>query len=530
MTPFSNALILPQLVHSRGASSEGDRPYLAEIGGPWLSYAEVDTAARRWAKALGELGASSGQRVAVMLPTSINSMLLWLACGWLRTYEVPIHVEYRGVILRHILNNSGADIAVVGERFVDAIWGVQDELQTLKKVIVVSAAGGNDSAWRTQVPSRWKGRVISASELTAEEYPADEGPNYWDIGSVVYTSGTTGPAKGVMVPWRQFYKHGEIIFPLKDVDTSDTFYCPLPLSHIAGRVAIYNMTLAGGKALLRERFSIEAFWSDIEQYHCTCGLLIGSIAEMLWRQPPSEADIRTPLRNVLMGPLIPQVEEFKARFGVRVRTQFGMTETTAPLVSNVENDWVLANAQSCGRVLHGFQCRVADENDEPLGPGLVGELLIRSDEPWLIMSGYWGDPENTAKAFRNQWFHTGDAFRYDADGNFYFVDRIRDTIRRRGENISTFFVEQAIAEHAAIAECAVVGVDSSFTEQEIHAFVVPKPGAQIIAAQVQEFLSAKLPAFMIPHFWTVIDALPRTATQRVRKVELRQLALAEKRE
>ena len=529
MTGFSNELVLPQLVHSRGTSALGDRPYLSEIGGAWHSYAQVDTAARRWAQSLRNLGTKPQDRVAVMLPTSIDSMLLWLACGWLRAYEVPIHVEYRGPILRHILDNSGAKIVVIGARFIDAIWGVCDGLQTLDKVIVVPATAGSASAWRAGVPSNWKHRVVCQSELASAELPPDDGPKYWDAGAVVYTSGTTGPAKGVMVPWRQFYKHAEIFFPLKDVDYTDTFYCPLPLSHIAGRVAIYNMALAGGNAVLRDRFSIEAFWSDIDQHHCTCALLIGSIAEMLWRRPPSGSDSRTPLRNVLMGPLIPQVEEFKKRFGVRVRTQFGMTETTAPLVSNVENEWVLANAQSCGRVLQGFQCRVADENDEPLGPGKVGELLIRSDDPWLIMSGYWGDPESTAKAFRNQWFHTGDAFRYDEDGNFYFVDRIRDTIRRRGENISTFFVEQAIAEHAAIAECAVIGVDSSFTEQEIHAFVVPKPGAEVVSAQIQEFLNGRLPAFMIPRYWTIVEALPRTATQRVRKVELRQLALAEKR-
>lgn len=520
-----HALVLPQLIHARGSAAGGDRPFLKEVGGEWHSYADIDRAARRWARALADSGAVAGDRVAVMLPTSIHSILVWVACGWLRAYEVPIHIEYRGAILRHVLSNSGAEILVIGDEFLDILADIPDDME-LRRIVVVPGRGSARD-WRATAPERWRDRLVGIDEIATAELPAEGGPSGSDTGAIVYTSGTTGPPKGVMVPWRQFYKHGEIFFPVADVGAEETFYCPLPLSHIAGRVGIYNRALAGGRAVLREKFSIEAFWSDIEEANCTCALLIGSIAEMLWRRPPDERDGKSPLRYVLMGPLIPQVEAFRRRFNLKVRSQFGMTETTAPLVSGIRDDWDLANPDSCGRVTPGFQCRVADENDEPVGPGVVGELLVRSDDPWLIMSGYWADADSTAQAFRNQWFHTGDAFRYDEEGNFYFVDRIKDTIRRRGENISSFMVEQTIAEHPAVADCAVVGVASDFTEQEIHAFVVARPGAEVDSAQIRTFLEGRLPAFMVPRFWSFVPGLPRTATQRVRKVELRQWAAAE---
>ena len=518
--------VLPQLVHKRATSGDGDRPFLADTGGEFLTYAEVDRAGRVWAKSLQDLGVEAGSRVAVMLPTSIDSFLVWLACGWLHAFEVPIHVQYRGAIMRHLLDNSGAEVLIIRADLLEALWDVAGGLQKLKTVIVVPKPGG-DQSWREEVRPGWVDRIRDRDALASGEIPAENGPKYWETGAIVYTSGTTGPAKGVLVPWRLFHRHGEITFPLTDLGPDDCYYCPLPLSHIAGRVGIYNMALVGGRAVLRERFSIDAYWDDVAAYGCTSTIMMGSSAEMLWRRPPSDADSTTPLHNVLMGPLIAQLDDFKARFGVRVRTQFGMTEASPPLMSGIANDWDLADNQSLGRVVPGYQVRVGDENDEPLGPGQVGELLIRTDDPWLLLAGYWQDPESTAKALRNQWFHTGDAVRYDEDGNYYYVDRIKDTIRRRGENISSFFVEKAINEHPAVTECAVVGVVSAFTEQEIHAFVVPRANAQIDGEAIRSFLDGKLPGFMIPRFWTVVAELPRTSTQRVRKVELRERAQAE---
>ena len=516
--------VLPQLVHARAMSAEGDRRLLCEVGGDWRSYREIDRNARCWAARLDALGVKRGDRVAVMLPTAIDAFLVWLACGWLAANEVPIHAQFQGAILGHVVNNSGAEIAIVGSEYLDGFFGGTNGLKTLRQVVVVSREQADD--WMSRIPSAWRDRVIDAATLGDDVRPADDGPAYWDTGSIIYTSGTTGAPKGVIVPWRLFLKHGQITLPLSDVGADDIFYCPLPLSHIAGRVGIYNMVLVGGAAVLRSRFSIEEYWADIAAYGCTGTIMMGSMAEMLWQRPARADDAATPLRNILMGPLIPQVEAFKARFDVRVRTQFGMTEVAAPLLSGIRDDWDLANLESCGRVAPGFEVRLADEYDEAVPLGEPGELLVRSTDPWVITPGYWKDPANTAQAFRNQWFHTGDVFRQDDEGNFYFLDRVKDTIRRRGENISSFFVEQIILDHPAITECAVVGVASEYTEQDIHAFIVAGSGPMPTDKELLAFVTGKLPKFMIPQVWTAIDALPRTPTGRVRKVELRERVLA----
>ncbi len=523
---LATELILPHLIQARATSSVGDEPFLGDVTGASRSYAAIDLSSRRWAAGLLGLGVVAGDRVGVMLPTSIAAFELWVAVGWLRALEVPVHGDYRGSMLRHVLDNSGVKVLVIAERFLERLWPIVSTLGSLEIVVVVPESPEDVGDVWSSPPEDWRRRIRLAASVSSAEPASFEGPEGWDVGSIVYTSGTTGPAKGVMVAWRQFYKHAEIFFPAEDLDGRDAFYCPLPLSHIAARVGIYCMALAGGRAVLRERFSIESFWSDIRDHRCTSALMMGSIAEMLWRRTPQETDAATPLRNVLMAPLIPAVDAFKTRFNLRVRTQFGMTETTAPLGSGIVDDWDLANTESCGRVLRGFECRIVDDHDEPVGPDVVGELLVRTNDPWLVMLGYWNDANATAAAFRNQWYHTGDAFRYDADGNYYFVDRLKDTIRRRGENISSFDVEHAIASHEDVADCAVVGVQSSLTEQEIHAFVVPMSPGVVTGKDIAESLVDHLPAFMIPRYWTFLAELPRTPTQRVRKVELRERGIA----
>jgi crotonobetaine/carnitine-CoA ligase len=238
--------------------------------------------------------------------------------------------------------------------------------------------------------------------------------------------------------------------------------------------------------------------------------------------PPEPTDADTPLENVFMGPLIPQVEEFKARFGVRVGTGFGMSEVGVPLGSD---GFDLANGTSCGRVRQGpphYEVRIVDEHDEPVPVGTVGELVVRSGDPWVITPGYFNQPARTAEAWRNGWFHTGDAFRCDEDGNYYFVDRIKDAIRRRGENISSFEVEALVNQHPDVQECAAVAVPSELGEDEIKVVVVAAGDGSVDPAELLAFLEPRMPKFMLPRYVEVIAGLPKTdATFRTRKVELR---------
>ena len=224
------------------------------------------------------------------------------------------------------------------------------------------------------------------------------------------------------------------------------------------------------------------------------------------------------LHTVVMVPLIPELDDFRRRFGVRVSTAFNMTEVSVPLHSD---GWTLANLESCGTVRPGYQVRVVDEDDEDVGPGRVGELIVRANEPWTLMAGYLDMPEATTAAWRNLWLHTGDAFRYHEDGNYYFLDRISDTIRRRGENISSAEVEAVVNEHPGVLESAAVAVPSEWGEDEVKVVVVARPGRSVTPPELTKFLAPRLPRFMLPRYIEVVTELPKTPTAKVRKVELR---------
>jgi crotonobetaine/carnitine-CoA ligase len=228
----------------------------------------------------------------------------------------------------------------------------------------------------------------------------------------------------------------------------------------------------------------------------------------------------------MMGPVIPGPEAFKTRFGIsHVATGYGTTEVGFP----ISTPWDPPNDRTCGRRRDGtpgYELRLVDEHDEPVPTGQVGELIVRTAVPWSMNTGYWGRPEQTAEAWRNGWFHTGDAFIEDADGWFYLVDRMKDTLRRRGENISSFEVEAGVLQHPAVAECAVIGVPSELGEDEVKAVLVAAPGQAIDPAELILFLEPRLPRFMIPRYIEVVASLPRTdGTMRVKKVELRRDAL-----
>jgi crotonobetaine/carnitine-CoA ligase len=293
--------------------------------------------------------------------------------------------------------------------------------------------------------------------------------------------------------------------------------------HVSGKQALWAAVLYGSRLVVREVFSVTEFWADVKRYDCTSTGLIGVMASLLLRTPehPDESD--SPLRNVTMGPVIPEVEEFCLRFNVRVSTGYGMTEVAVPLGSDGFNVSA-ANWQSCGRPRPGYQLRVVNDHDEPLGPDQVGELIVRTDEPWVLNAGYWQLPDATAEAWRNGWFHTGDGFRYDDDGNYYFVDRIKDAIRRRGENISSFEVEAYVGEHPDVMESAAIAVPADVTEDDVKVIVVAKPGATLTPEALFDFLLPRMPRFMLPRYIEIVDELPKTPTLRTRKVALRDQA------
>lgn len=500
------------------AQEAPNMPFIWEAdSGAMVTRSEFDELARRWAAALCELGVCAGRTVLTMVPTTVDAAAIWMGTAWLRALETPVNTDYRGQLLRYMLEDSGAHVAVIHARFRERFTEVWSDFPTLKHVVVVGEeAQSAEGSCSDEGPS-----VISAADLLARVEPAIAlaPPRPSDTAAIIYTSGTTGPSKGVIVPWAQL--HTSVVWtpPIDDLACGGVGYAPFPFYHTAPRAFLYRMALAGGQLVLRQRLSVSNFWPDVKRFGCTYSQLLGSMARMLIQAPESPDDADNTLQFSTMLPLLPDVEDFEKRFGLRTGTLFTMTETSVPLVTQADYRW---DTDSCGTVRPGCDVRLVDEDDYEVPVGQVGELIVRTDEPWTLNAGYWKKSAETAKAWRNGWFHTGDAFRRDEHGNYYFVDRYKDAIRRRGENISSIEVETLIQQHPDVVDVAVIGVPSPLEEDDVMAVVVRRKDSDLTAPQLIDFLRASTPAFMVPRYVDFADELPKTPTQKTKKSVLRK--------
>jgi carnitine-CoA ligase len=500
---------LPELLRL-AAVRNPSREAIRDVRGPTITYGNLDRRARQMAALLRSLGVQSGDHVAVMTPTSIDAYVAWIGTSWLGAVEVPLNTQYRRRSLAHVLNDSAARIAIVSNAYAERLAEVAAELLFLEAVVFVDGPSSCDLPFRTTV----------ASAALIEEYDPVESqpaPASYDLCCVMYTSGTTGPSKGVLMPWACLDATARSWNFTTTLASGGSLYSAMPTFHLGGKTALNVAVLGGARLVIREGFSTDAFWDDVRTFDICCTGLIGATASFISRQPVRLGERLTPLRDVLMGPVIPEYREFEARFGVKVRTLFGMTEIGGP----IGTEGNLPNHRTCGRPLPGFEVRVVDDHDRVVCRGEVGELIVRSDEPWVLNVGYFGLPEQTARAWRNGWFHTGDSFTVDDEGWLYFVDRKKDSLRRRGENISSFEVEVEVATHHAVAEVAAVAVPSEHGEDEIKIVVVRTPGADLTHVELTEYLISRMPRFMVPRYVEFVTELPRTPTAKVMKAELR---------
>jgi crotonobetaine/carnitine-CoA ligase len=510
-------LVLPHLL-AKLARDEPDAIAMQEVDGHAETRRALHETNLLWADAYRRLGIEPGDHVVTMLPNSFAAFHAWLGLCWLGATEVPTNTMYRGDMLRYLVTDSAARTVVISERYLDALAGVAGQLPDLATVVVPDAAGDLPA-----LPQR----VVRGDEFFGGARPAGdfEGPDYWDVAAIIYTSGTTGPSKGVLMPWGTLWSF-VTTSPDDFVAPGEGYYAMYPAFHVSGKAMLYQAAHFRARMVIREQFSIQHFWSDVREFGITGAGLVGPMAPFLMMAPEQPDDAESPLRHVMMGPLVPQVEEFERRFGVEVGTGYGMTEIGAPFASE---GYDLANARSCGKLRSGwagYEVQIVDEHDQPLGSDEIGELVVRAREPWVINRGYYGKPEATAAAWQNGWFHTGDAFTVDADGNYYFVDRIKDAIRRRGENISSFEVEALVNQHPDVVESAALAVPSEYSEDEVKVCVVLADGTEISHEELLEFLVPRMPKFMVPRYIEFVAALPKTeGTLRTRKFELRDAAI-----
>jgi crotonobetaine/carnitine-CoA ligase len=504
---------LPQLLAER-AESEADRPFLLDADGPQVTFGQAYERALRWATTLQELGVRRGDHVATMLDNCIEGPVVWVAISMLGAVDVSVSTAYRGNLLVHALNLSGARVLYIDAGALGPLAAVADDLKSVQTVIVRGP--------KPDLP-KLPFTVLSEGDLSVDTDPVIPGelPRSHDIACVVLTSGTTGPSKGVLVPWGALAAGSTA---LNDALTAeDVLYLTSPANHLIARVQILTAAQVGAAVVLKRAFRTQDFWSDIDRYRCTYTTLVGAMTHFIMSQPESGTDAEHSLCKVTMVPIHPQLDQLAKRFGLtHVNSAFGMTECPSPIRVGWNS---VENVTSCGRVptgWPGWQVRLVDEFDHEVPVGEVGELIVRTAEPWTLGVGYLGMPEQTAQAWRNGWFHTGDAFRQDEQGRFYFVDRIKDAIRRRGENISSFEVESEVNAHPDVAESAAIAVRADDEGDEIKIFVVPAPGRTVDSEGLMRFLVDRMARYMVPRYVEVVDSLPKTATQRVKKATLRE--------
>lgn len=508
-------------VLARRVSDRGDKPWIL-AGSRAFTYSDVDELASRFAAALARLGVTRGDTVLLMLNNCIEFIALWCALSKIGAIEVPINCHYRGRLLAHVVNDSHARVMIVDEEHLPRLAAITKEITTLTTLVVF----GTQQRELDAAASVGAMRVLHHREFldgVGRFAPVLLAPS--DHAAIMYTSGTTGPSKGVIVAHGHAFEYARGVIEMLEMNSSDVYYAPLPLFHIAGQWAvIYAAAIAGAAAVLPDTFSPSRYWSVSRRYSATCSFLLGAMANLLYRQPPAPDDADNTLERVLVVPLIPEIEDFKSRFRLLVSTTWGGTEMNCPTRSGFR----LPNARTCGRVVDDlYDVRIVDENDNELPPGRPGEAVVRPKKPWIVMNGYWNHPEWTVNAWRNLWLHTGDMLMRDEDGYLYFVDRLKDAIRRSGENISSMEVEQEINAHPDVLESAVIPVVSEVTEQEVMAVIVLKPGSQLAPRELTHFLSDRMPYFMVPRYIEFARELPKTPTGKVQKYALRDRGVAD---
>ena len=499
-------MIVRDLLRQRAAESPDLDFLLFEDGARW-TFAEALHKVERMAASLEGLDVKQGELVLSWQGNGPMAVTTFLALNYLGAVYVPINTAYRGQLLEHVLANSNASLLLADGRLIDRLANV--DRHALERIVVI----GDE-----RVELEGLQLIEDTALIAARQRPTDRKIEPTDLHMVIYTSGTTGPSKGVLSSYLHSYTAA---LGFRNVGPGDRNLLQLPMFHVGGPYALLWALIHGGSSVVIERFSVSKFWETVRRFEVTTVGLLGAMVQFLMQQPETVQDRDHTLRSAIIAPFDDNAIAFGERFAVPTYTEFNMTELSVPL-------WVGPNPTlpgTCGRPQAGAKLRIIDADDNHVPIGAVGELIVLPDEPMTMSHGYLNDSEATANAWRNGWFHTGDLFKRDADDNYFFIDRLKDAIRRRGENISSYEVERAILQHPAIREAAVVPVPGAGSEDEVLAVISLKPSAILEPAELIDFLEAELAYFMIPRYVRTVDELPKTPTQKVEKHQLRSTGL-----
>jgi len=471
-----------------------------------ISYRQLDQSADRVAHELHALGVRQQDRIAVMLPHHPDHIVTLLALFRMGAIVVPVNTHLRGDSLRYILEHSVPAAIIADNAYAEQLCS---ELPASAHPI-----------WRATIP---EDAPTGSSVLAYPDLQALIAGRPWedkalpdDTVAICYTSGTTGPPKGVLITdkmCRCAARSSELLSGIQEGDT------PLfwdPLYHLFGiEVVILALTRPITLAMV-ERFSASRFWRWAAEMGATHMHYVGGVIQLLLKQPPSAGDKKHNIRIAWGGGCPAELwTEFEERFGLKVHDSFGMTETSALNIINTEGV-----PGSVGRTLPYFEAKLVKASGDAASAGELGELLIRAAEPGLITPGYFRNPEATSDLLRDGWLHTGDLLSQDEQGRFYFYSRKKDCVRRRGENISAWEVESVINKHPQVVESALVPVRNEFGDEDLKIFVRLKPDGDLSAEELVAWCAGRMPRFQVPRFVAFIEDFPKTSTQRIQKFAL----------
>jgi len=479
---------------------------LVSSGGQSWTYAQARAQAASFGATLRAAGIKRGDRVALICSNRLDFMRAFLGCAWIGAVSVPINTASRGHQLQHILSNSAARLLIVEGAFA----GNLDHLDTASLPL--------ETIWTIDADAPIRiGTHVSAPVPASAEFCDAETMRPRDMLTILYTSGTTGPSKGVCCPHAQYFWWGANTAALLGLSDTDVLQSTLPLFHTNALNTFFQALLMGISVTYENRFSASDFYAALTRSDATATYVLGAMVPILLSRP-RRAEERAHRVTVALAPGVPARfhAEFTERTGIHLIDGWGSTETNFVLGATTDK----TRPGTMGPVFDGFQARVVDGDDNDVPDGTPGELLVRADQPYAFATGYFGAPEKTVEAWQNLWFHTGDRVIREKDGYYRFVDRIKDAIRRRGENISSFEVEQVLLSHPAVAIAAAFPVRSSLAEDEVMVAVVPHAGQTLAPLDLIKYCEPLLPYFAVPRYVEFVDDLPKTENGKVQKYKL----------
>lgn len=511
--------MIPDILRDR-ASANGDRPFL-RFRDQSISIAQMEERSNRAANLLREIGVRRGDKVCLMISNRPEFIELWFGLAKLGAIMIPMETSLRRDAVTYIASHSDATVLVVED---SAFLAVEDQvlkLPRIRKSVWIGDVGGTPPGFLNY------GGVVGAFAGTSSGLPET---NPSDVMSIVYTPGTTGPPKGAMISQRNYCHSGRVWAEhVVQASARDVFFTTLPLSRIHTQtLSVVGSLISGCPMVLGEGFEAPSFWEETRRHGVTVFNYTGSMIDSLMDLPERPDDAANPARLAFGGAISGKMRHhFEKRFDVKIAEGFHLTECGGMGLANLGNN---AKEGSIGKPLPLYEGKVADEFGKELPTGLSGEIILRSKNPEAIFLGYYGEHDRTAENMRNDWFHTGDLGYVDTEGDFFFLDRKADCIRRGGEVFSSIEIERIISSHPKVLESAATAVLSELEDEDVRVFIVPRPGVLLLPEEIIEWCSARMASHLVPRYIEMVPELPKTTTGGIRKHELRQRPLGDERD